>query len=215
MTAKTAFWISVLLIAAALLAGALLWERLPDPMASHWNVRDEADGYMSRFWGVTLMPLVSAALLAPLFLLPAADPLRENLAAFRSEYHGFIVCLTAFMLYLHALTLAWNLGWRFAMISALTPALGALLIFIGGLLRRAKRNFFIGIRTPWTLSSDAVWEKTHELGATLFAASGALAILGGFLGGAAALWLLLAPLLGSTLFLFVYSYVLYRRETRA
>jgi uncharacterized membrane protein len=83
------------------------------------------------------------------------------------------------------------------------------------MLRKAKRNYFIGIRTPWTLNSDYVWDETHRLGSILFMASGVLAVIGGFLGGMLAFWFLFVPLIGSTLFLLVYSYVLYRRETKA
>jgi uncharacterized membrane protein len=101
------------------------------------------------------------------------------------------------------------------MSSAMLPAIGLLFIFIGFLMRRAKRNFFIGIRTPWTLSSDSVWNETHRVGAILFMISGALAFVGGFFSGRAAFWLLFVPLIGSTLFLLVYSYLLYQRETRA
>jgi uncharacterized membrane protein len=118
------------------------------------------------------------------------------------------------MLYIHGLTLAWSLGYQdFKMSAAMLPFLGILFIFIGYLLRQAKRNFFIGIRTPWTLSSDMVWDKTHQLGSILFMVSGALAFVGSFLGGMMAFWLLFVPLMGSTLFLVIYSYVLYRNET--
>ena len=87
--------------------------------------------------------------------------------------------------------------------------------FIGYMLRKAKRNFFIGIRTPWTLSSDTVWDKTHQIGAVLFMVSGVLAVIGGLVGGMTAFWMLFIPLISSTLFLVAYSYVLYRNETRA
>jgi uncharacterized membrane protein len=95
------------------------------------------------------------------------------------------------------------------------PFMGILFIFVGYMLKQAKRNFFIGIRTPWTLSSDTVWDKTHQLGSVLFMASGVLAFIGSFFGGMAAFWMLMVPLLGSTLFLFIYSYILYRNETKA
>jgi uncharacterized membrane protein len=98
------------------------------------------------------------------------------------------------------------------MSAAMLPMMGLLFIFIGYMLRKAKRNFFIGIRTPWTLSSDVVWDKTHQLGSVLFMLSGALALLGGFSGGMSAFWLMFVPLIGSTIFLVIYSYVLYRRE---
>ena len=81
------------------------------------------------------------------------------------------------MLYIYALTLLWNLGYTdFGMSRAMLPAMGLLFIFIGYMLRKAKRNFFIGIRTPWTLSSDKVWDETHRLGAILFMISGVLAL---------------------------------------
>ena len=95
------------------------------------------------------------------------------------------------------------------------PFLGVVFIFIGYMLRQAKRNFFIGIRTPWTLSSDMVWDKTHQLGSILFMASGALAIIGSFFGGMTAFWLFFVPLMASTVVLVVYSYILYRSETKA
>ena len=94
------------------------------------------------------------------------------------------------------------------------PALGLLLILIGFMMRQARRNFFIGIRTPWTLSSDTVWNETHRVGAVLFMICGALALIGGFFGGTTAFWMLFAPIMISTLFLLVYSYVLYQRETK-
>jgi uncharacterized membrane protein len=204
------------MIIAATLAGLLLWNRLPDSMASHWNVNDQVDGYMSRFWGVFLLPLITLGMLALFLVIPAIDPLKANIAQFRDAFNLFIVLMVAFMAYVYGLTLAWNLGYTgFKMSGAMLPALGLLFIFIGFMLRQAKRNFFIGIRTPWTLSSDRVWEETHRIGAVLFMVSGALAFIGGLFGGTTAFWLMFIPIMGSTLFLLVYSYVLYRRETKA
>ncbi len=98
--------------------------------------------------------------------------------------------------------------------AAMLPALGLFFIYAGIMMGKAKRNWFIGVRTPWTLSSDAVWDATHCLGAKLFIGSGLLAILGAFFGPYA-VWFVFVPLLGSALFLVVYSYVLYQRETKA
>ena len=157
-----------------------------------------------------------AAMLALFLVVPAIDPLRANIAQFREAFNLFIVLMVAFMVYIHGLTLAWNLGYdNFKMSSAMLPAIGLLMIFVGFMLRQARRNFFIGIRTPWTLSSDTVWNKTHRLGAVLFMISGALAFIGGFFGETKAFWLMFGPIIASTLFLLVYSYVLYQRETKA
>ena len=216
MTTRTTTIIVLTLILAAAVAGLLFWNRLPDPMASHWNVNDQVDGYMSKVWGVFMVPLITLGLFLLFLVIPSIDPLKANIAQFREAFNLFIVLMTAFMLYIHALTLAWNLGYTsFKMSTSMLPAMGLLFIFIGFMLRKAKRNFFIGIRTPWTLSSDRVWDETHRLGAVLFMASGVLAFIGGIFGGMTAFWFLFVPLIGSTLFLLAYSYVLYRRETEA
>ena len=216
MTTRTTTILVLLMILIAVAAGLLLWNQLPDQMASHWNANDEVDGYMPKFWGVFLMPLITLGIFLLFLVIPIIDPNKANIAAFRESFNLFIVLFVVFMLYVHGLTLAWSLGYTgFRLSTALLPAMGLLFIFIGFMLRRAKRNFFIGIRTPWTLSSDTVWEKTHQLGAILFMASGALAFIGGLFGGMTAFWLLFVPLIGSVIFLLVYSYVLYQRETKA
>lgn len=216
MSTRPTTFVVLLMILAATLAGLLLWNQLPDPMASHWNVNDQVDGYMSKFWGVFLLPLITLGMFVLFLVIPAIDPLKANIAQFREAFNLFILLMVMFMVYIYGLTLAWNLGYTgFRISGAMLPAIGLLLIFIGFMLRQAKRNFFIGIRTPWTLSSDRVWEETHRLGAVLFMISGALAFIGGLFGGTTAFWLLFIPIMGSTLFLLVYSYVLYRRETKA
>jgi len=215
MSTRTTLIISLILILAATLAGLLLWDKLPDQMASHWNENDQVDGTMSKVWGVFLMPLVTVGMLALFLVIPSIDPLKANITKFRGAFNLFIALMIAFMIYVHGLTLAWSLGYQnFKMSMAMLPFVGLLFVFIGYMMKQAKRNFFIGIRTPWTLSSDRVWDETHRLGSTLFIASGALAILGSFVGGIAAFWLMLIPLIGSSIFLVVYSYVLYRRETK-
>ena len=216
MNTRTTTVIVLALIIGAILAAILLWNQLPEQMASHWNVKDQVDGYISRFWGVFMMPMMTLGIFLLFLVIPTIDPLKANIAKFRETFNTFIVLFVAFMLYIHGLTLAWNLGYTsFKLSTSMLPAIGLLFIFIGFMLRKAKRNFFIGIRTPWTLSSDYVWDKTHQIGAILFMASGVLALVGGFLGGMAAFWFLFAPLMASTIFLLIYSYVLYQRETKA
>jgi uncharacterized membrane protein len=216
MSTRTTTIIVLIMIAAATLAGLLLWNRLPDQMASHWNVNDQVDGYLPKFWGVFLLPLITLGLFVLFRIVPAIDPMKANIAQFQEAFNLFIVLMAGFMLYIYGLTLAWSLGYtNFRMSGAMLPAIGLLFVFIGFMMRQARRNFFIGIRTPWTLSSDTVWNETHRVGAVLFMISGALAFFGGFFGGTTAFWMMFVPIIGSTLFLLAYSYLLYRRETRA
>jgi uncharacterized membrane protein len=214
MNTRNTLIYSTILIVIAIVAGLLLWNRLPEQMASHWDNYNQVNGYISRFWGVFLMPMITVGMLLLFIAIPQIDPLKANIAQFREYYNTFIFLLIVFMDYMQGLTLAWNLGYNnFNMGTAMLPAMGLFFIYAGVLMANAKRNFFIGIRTPWTLSSDSVWEKTHALGSKLFIASGILALLGIF-AGPYAIWLMMVPLLGSALFLIVYSYVLYQQENR-
>jgi uncharacterized membrane protein len=216
MSTRTTMIVVFIMIAAATLAGVFFWNRLPDPMASHWNINDQVDGYTPRFWGVFMLPLMALGMLVLFLVIPSIDPLKANIAQFREAFNLFITLVVAFMLYIYVLSLRWNLGYTdFGMSRAMLPAMGVLFIFIGFLFRGAKRNFFIGIRTPWTLSSDRVWEETHKLGSVLFMISGAFAILGSLFGGMTAFWLFFIPVMASTLVTLVYSYVMYQREAKA
>ena len=216
MSTRTTIIVVSIMIIASTLVGIALWSQLPDPMASHWDASDQVNGYMSKFWGVFLMPLMTTGLFLLFLAIPNIDPLKANIAQFRETFNLFIVLFVGFMIYIYFLTLLWNLGYTgFNMSNAMLPALGILYFFIGYMLRKAKRNFFIGIRTPWTLSSDQVWDETHRVGSVLFMIAGALAFLGAFVGGTAAIWFVMVPILVSVLVTLIYSYVLYQREIKA
>ncbi len=214
MTTRNTTLIVTVLIVLAALAGLLFWNQLPDPMASHWNIDGQVNGTTSKLAGVFLLPAMSLGLLLLFLLIPVIDPLKANIAKFRGTYNTFIVLLTVFLVYVHGLQLAWNLGHVFRMNVALLPAVGLLFILMGFVIEKAKRNFFIGIRTPWTLSSDTVWDETHRAGGLLFKLSGVIALIGALFPDYS-LWFVLVPAIGSALFTVVYSYVLFARETRA
>jgi uncharacterized membrane protein len=184
---------------------------MPALMASHWGFSGEVNGYMPRTWGLFLLPVISAGLALLLLLIPRIDPLKENIKKFRTTYDHFIIIFLLFLLYIQALVILWNLGTRFNITQLLSPAFGVLFYACGLLTERAKRNWFIGIRTPWTLSSERVWDRTHAVGGRLFKIAGILAFLGALLPGI--VWLLiLGPVLIITVYLVVYSYLEYQKE---
>jgi len=161
------------------------------------------------------MPVITLGMLVMFLIIPAVDPLKANIAQFREYFNSFIALIVAFMVYIYALTLIWNLGYtNFRMSTAMLPAMGLLFIFVGVMVGKAKRNYFIGIRTPWTLSSDTVWDETHRLGGKLFIASGILALLGAFFPDYA-FWFIMVPMIGTSLLTVIYSCILFRRESKA
>lgn len=203
--------IIILLIASTFVAGLFLYPKMPDQMASHWNSRNQVDGYMDKFWGVFLMPIAAIGMLLLFSFIPKIDPLRENIEKFRKHFDRFAILAVAFLLYVHFLSISWNLGNEFSMGRMMIPGLGILFYYCGVLVENAKKNWFIGIRTPWTLSNDIVWEKTHKLGGKLFKIAGAAVFLGMFFPENAQIFALI-PVLFVAVFIVVYSYAVYRKE---
>lgn len=183
---------------------------LPDQMVSHWNELGEADGYMSKFWGVFLMPLVALFMYLMFMFIPRIDPLKKNIESFRKYFDRFILAIMLFFVYIYVLTITWNFGITYNMTSAILPAVILLLWFAGGLTKKAKRNWFIGIRTPWTLSSDEVWDKTNKLGGSLIQASAVISCIG-IIFPDYFIWFLMVPLLGSVLGTLIYSYLIFKK----
>ncbi|VVB98293.1 SdpI/YhfL protein family protein [uncultured archaeon] len=208
-------WIAAgILVVAVFAAGAYFYPQLPQNMAVHWGLEGSANGYMEKGIAAAFMlPALMLVLLALFFAIPFIDPLKQNYKDFKKEYNGLALLLTAFLGYVYALSLAYNLGYKLDMTQLLAPGLAALVFYVGILLGKAKRNWFVGIRTPWTLSDDDVWKRTHELGSKLFKAAG-IAMLLGLVFPVIGLGVGIAVLIGSAIGLVVYSYVIYSRKAR-
>jgi uncharacterized membrane protein len=202
--------IALLLIAVAMSAAA--YPRLPAQVAIHWNWRGDADGFGPRWLLALMVPASASLIVALLSVLPMIGPMRREFPRWRSAYGRICVAVVAALTLCHAALLSSALGRPVDVPMVMLLILGVMLAVIGNLLGKVRRNFWVGIRTPWTLASDAVWERTHRIGARLTVAHG-LAL------AAAALllptWAGLSVLLGGTIMLVVWSLVyscwLYRR----
>lgn len=213
MKLRPAEILALIIIVFAFLFGWYFYPQMPERVASHWNAQGIVDGYMYRFWGTFILPIILVPLWLLFVIIPHIDPKRENIKIFRRYYDGAILAIMLFLVYLYAITLAWNLGRPFHMVVWMSPGFGVLIIVLGALLQHTKMNWTIGFRTPWTLSSETVWEKTHALGAKLFYFSGAVSF-GGILFPHIAIWLFLIPLIASVILTYAYSYWLFREENR-
>jgi len=201
------------IILVSLVIGIYFYPQMPESMAFHWNLQGRVDGYVSKFWGLFFGPLLSIGLFLLFLAIPKIDPLKENIKKLGKYYDGLVVILILFLFYLDLLTISWNLNIQFSMVQALTPALGFLYYFLGVLTEHVKRNWFIGIRTPWTLNDELVWEKTHKIGAPLIKACGVIAFLG-LVFEKFALYFIVLPILAVAVYTTVYSYFEYQRQVK-
>jgi len=209
---KTELFILIAVIISFVI-GIYLYPQMPEQMASHWNSQGNVDDYMSRFWGVFLMPFVFVGLALLFIAIPRIDPLKKNIEEFRKYYNGFIILFFIFMLLVYVQTILWNLGIEISPNLIVPILIGLLFFYIGVLFENAKRNWFIGIRTPWTLSSEKVWNKTHKLGSKMFKISGIIVLIG-FLFQKYVTYFILIPTLFVAFYLVVYSYVEYQKEKK-
>ncbi len=212
MSNKAALGWMAAILAAMIAVTAVAYPHLPAVMTTHWGANGQPNGTMSRFWGAWMVPLLSVGVAALLWAVPAIDPRRRNYATFRTTYNAFVVGIVAFLAYVDFISLAWNLGYSVPIGRALAPALGAIFLASGWLLRKARPNWFVGIRTPWTLSSPTVWEKTHRLAAPAFMASGLVTALGVL--WEPFMWLGVALVLVAAVGVVVYSYFAYEAEQK-
>lgn len=192
--------------------GAYLYPIAPERMAIHWNAEGKADGFADKNMGLFLMPMILVFVLVLFLAIPKIDPLKKNIESFMEAYETMMLMLVIFLSYIHALSLLYNFGKTFNMTVMMLPAFASLLYVLGEMFYSAKRNWFIGIRTPWTLSNDVVWDKTHKLGAKLFKVSAAVSLVGIILQRYAIMFVI-APVLLSVLYLVLYSYLEFQKQT--
>lgn len=197
----------------AILVGIYVYPHMPEKIASHWNIKGEVDGYLPKFWGLFIMPSLLFVIGLLFYFIPRIDPLKTNIEQFRKQYDTFVILLFPFLLSIHIQIILWIKGFQISP-SVLVPiGLGILFFYVGILFENAKQNWFIGIRTPWTLSSENVWEKTHKLGAKLFKVIAVITVSGIFFGKYTFLFVII-PVLFVALYTIVYSYVEYRKEVK-
>ncbi len=199
------------LVAISFLLGWYFYPALPDQVASHWNVHGEVDGYSSKFFALFFIPFALVALTIIFMLIPCIDPLKENISKFRRYYDRLVILFFVFLIFLELYIVYWNLGHRLAPGFLLSVGLGLLFYYIGILCEHTKRNWFIGIRTPWTLSSDKVWEKTNKLGGILLKITGMITFAG-IMFQSMMLYFILVPFAVTVIVVVIYSYIEFKRE---
>src|SRR3989344_9175428 len=148
------------------------YPKLPEKVPSHWNSSGEIDNYSNKFV-IFLIPIILLGIYLLFLIIPKIEVFKKNIDEFYKTYmFGFKLVLILFFMALYIFTLLVTFNYNLKINYFIFPALGVLFYYIGYMIKNVKRNFFIGIRTPWTLANDKVWKKTHELGGKAFILAG-------------------------------------------
>jgi uncharacterized membrane protein len=205
-------WFGLVIAVVAVAISIWAYPSLPPTVATHWNLRGTPDGFSSRLVAVAIGPFVIVGITLLFNVLPKFDPRRANYLSFLSTYWLFANAVIVFMLIIHAVVIATGLGYAVRIDRLMPLFIGLLFVVIGNYLTRVEPNWFVGIRTPWTLSSDTVWRKTHRTGGGLMVLGGLMLATAAFLPHSALVPLLIGALVVAVVIPVVLSYVLWKRE---
>lgn len=193
---------------------ASLYQILPDQVPSHWNVHGEIDGYSPKAVSAFVLPLIPLVIYLLLTFLPNIDPRRENYHKFASSYKVITLAITGFMVVVNAATLLPALGYNIHVDVIMQSLLPLLMIILGNYMGKIRPNYFVGIRTPWTLDDDENWHRTHRFAGKAMVLGGLFAFTGLLFSATTSFVIVMSgifiPLVAAT----GYSYWLYKIKTR-
>lgn len=205
-------WFGLVVALLALAVSWYAWDQLPPYMATHWNAAGHVNGYSPRAFGALFAPALIVLLTLLFQVLPALDPRRENYAKFQGTYWVIANSILLFVGIAHVMVLANALGYPVATTRIVPLGLGILFIALGNVLPRVEPNWFVGIRTPWTLSSDTVWRRTHRTGGWTFFLGGCALLVEGVTSLGAHWPAMMITIAAVVLIPVIQSYVLWKGE---
>ena len=206
-------WLAPVIILVTIAVTVSVYSRLPDRMPVHWGMRGEVNRWGPRAEGAFLLPITMVGMWLLLRLLPRIDPRRANYAKFGDTYDLLVNSLIALVAVMHVALLGSALGWPIS-ITRLVPALiGLQFIILGNALPRARSNWWFGIRTPWTLSNERVWMRTHRVAGYLLVAAGIVLLVAAALPSAWTFTLGMTAAVAAAFGSIVYSYFAWKQET--
>lgn len=210
MTRNRALLLGAILVLATIAVSVWAYPGLPPRVPTHWNLEGQVNGYSSPLVAVGIMPAVAAFIWLLMLVLPAISPRGFRVDSSATPFYASTLAVIAVMLAIHAGVTRTQLTGSAPAAALFLVPIGILLVIIGSLIGRTKKNFWIGVRTPWTLASDEVWQRTNRLAGSLFVVGGVLLAAASLVGNGA-LAALLAIVAVIVVIPVVYSYVLYRR----
>jgi len=212
-------WAVLILIFSTFIIGIYLYPQLPEQMPIHWNINGEVDDYANKLFATFLLPTLNLGIFILFILLPKIDPRKENYQKFTGSYIIIRHSVHLFFVLIFFITIYQSLKGtedipKYLDVSFIVPfTVSILIIIMGNYMGKIKDNFFVGIKTPWTLSSKEVWYKTHRLTSKLYVISGIFGLIGSFFGGVISFIMLIVPLTASSFYAVLYSYLEYRKES--
>ena len=206
------YLVGMLLTMAVLVATVLIYPHLPSSVATHWNLHNQANGYSPKWQLFLIGPGLMTAMMLVMYLLPWLSPKNFEVDTFRSTYLQIMLMLVSMVAYFCVVIFWAGTGHRLNVGRAVVGGICLIFTLLGNLMGKVRRNFYIGIRTPWALANERVWNATHRFAAKTVVACG----LVGLVLTAAGLesWPVFVVLLAGWFVPVAYSLVFYKQLER-
>jgi len=204
----------IIMVILSIISSFYFYANFPEQIATHWNFEGQVDGYSSKAIGAFLFPLIIFGIYLMFLVLPYIDPRKERYNQFIKTYYIFKNVIIGFMFIIYITTGLANLGYPIDIGIVVPILVGILFIVIGNYMGKIKYNWFMGIKTPWTLSSENVWNKTHRVGGWLFIALGIIMLVMPILPKTIIAPIFFTGIIITVVGSFLYSYFLYRIEKK-
>ena len=207
---------SAAVVAGMVAIGAWAWIQLPAgaDVPIHWGPDGTPNGYASKTVGLLLLPLIAAGVAVLLAAIPRIEPRRANLERSGKAYGAIWAGVMLLLGGIQVIVVATSLGATLDVSRLMLFGTGALFIVIGNYLPKVRSNYMVGIRTPWTLTSDLAWDRTHRLGGRLFVVEGLVFLVLGLIGVAPEYLVIaiVAAIVVLVVVLFGYSYQVWKSD---
>ena len=201
------------LSAIPLVVTLVFYNILPENVPMHWNINGQIDSYSPKFPGAFFIPLMELFMTALFIFLPKLDPKKENYSKFKKTYTIFMFVMVVFFTSLQLVILGVSMGADFIKVDTMVKLfVGLMILIIGNLMPKLKPNYFVGIKTPWTLSNESIWVKVHRHGGIVWFVTGILLILLAFVPGELSARVYFALIMIAAFEPVIYSYLCYRKE---
>lgn len=204
-------WYVLVLLLVPFAVSAYLWNDLPDIVPTHFNAAGEADDWGPKWINAILIPSIGIVTYLMLVFLPAIDP-KKKIQAAQKPIAAIRLFMSVFMVGIYAFVMSSSMGSTINFGIYVQTGVGALIFIVGNYINSVKPNYFIGIRTPWTLESPEVWKRTHRLGSKLWIVGGLIMMIFPWFGFASATLyftiIMVSILAGIPL---VYSYIIFKK----
>lgn len=207
---KRLFAVLALVSAVSLIGQLLLYPSLPPTVPLHWDIHGQIDAWGPR-WQSAFMAALPLGCALLLYFLPSIDPRRRNYPRHSRAYGAVCIVLVGALLAITWAITLHMLGLRLPLSSIIMGLVGVVLIVMGNYMPQLRPNYFVGIKTPWTIENERVWRKTHRMSGILFCIAGAVVLLSAFIPPFVAAWVQGATLAVVVIIPIVYSYTTYRK----